>query len=393
MHTLISFLGRTPRDSNGYRRTNYRLPDGSTEETAFIGYGLQRWLQAEHLVILGTAGSMWDHLFERDLALAGHEEPRLALMTAVEQQAVTQQQLDELQPLLSEALGCQVSLLIIPEALAPQEQVELLQILDKASAGAERLSIDITHGFRHLPVLALMAALYLRTARPQLSIAGLWYGAFRPGESSAEVVDLSSLLHFADWISALQRHDWLGDYGAIASLIDDPETGDLLQQATFLESIHRGQLARKPLQAVRKRLQQHPLAGAGELFQPLLEARIAWVDEQRLYQRQRAQAWSALERNDFLRASLYGFEAFITRLCPADQSDQRHIREEVKKRYDAHKSGETFASYQLLRSIRNVLAHGYGADEKAVQQALSSPERLRNLLEDCLNKLLPAENS
>lgn len=395
MHTLVSFLGRTPRDSNGYRRMTYRLPDGSTEETAFIGYGLRRWLKADHLVVLGTTGSMWDHLFERDLVLQGHDDQRLALIEAVDDQVVTQQQLDQLAPLLTEALGCRVTLCLIPEALVPQEQAELLQTLAAASADAARLSIDVTHGFRHLPMLALMATLYLRSARPQLQIAGLWYGALRPGEKRSDVVDLSGLLHFADWLSALQRHDWLGDYGAIASLIEDREVGALLQQAAFKESIHQGQQARGLLRQARERLRQQPLQGPGALFQPLLEQRTGWVDGQHLYQRQRAQALNALERNDFLRASLYGLEAFITRLTKesADpgQLNNWAAREKAKEDYEWRKPSDTYSWYKSLRNTRNVLAHGNQAQEQAVQQALDSPDRLRQLLAECLNKLLPAE--
>lgn len=397
MHVLVSFLGRTPRNEDGYRLTTYRLPDGTTEKAAYLGYCLQRWLCPKRLVILGTAGSMWDHLFERDVALDGHDDKRVALMDAVKDGAVEQTQLDELAPLLAEARGCDVVLRVIPKALAESEQVALLQALAQTTDGAERLSIDITHGYRHLPMIALTAALYLRAARPSLAIEGLWYGAYQPEAGTADVCNLSGLLNITDWIIALQRHDWLGDYGAIAGLIEDKAIAEDLRQAAFCESIHQGQQARGLLRKARDRLREHPLSGPGELFQPLLEGRMAWVDGNYLYQRQRVQALDALLRDDYLRASLYGYEAFITRLTQergdAGRQNDPAKREQAKNWFkDAKPYGSGyFRQYCRLSDTRNVLAHGNTAKSEKVQQALASPRRLRELLEDCFAALLPEQ--
>ena len=68
MHVLISFLGRVPKGISGYRPTCYSFKGAPDEPTAFIGWSLHRRLTPDRLVILGTAGSMWDHLFEKDIA-------------------------------------------------------------------------------------------------------------------------------------------------------------------------------------------------------------------------------------------------------------------------------------------------------------------------------------
>ena len=66
-HVLLTFLGRVSKA--GYQTTCYDFGDGRQEPpTAFFGWSLQRRLTPDRLVILGTAGSMWDHLFERDPA-------------------------------------------------------------------------------------------------------------------------------------------------------------------------------------------------------------------------------------------------------------------------------------------------------------------------------------
>src|SRR5690606_18682271 len=109
------------------------------------------------------------------------------------------------------------------------------------------------------------------------------------------------------------------------------------------------------------------------------------------------QALSALQREDFLRASLYGFEAFITRLTKASANpgdlNNWEARNQAKSDYEWRKPKDSFAWYRRLRNTRNVLAHGNQAQEQSVQQALDSPQRLRQLLKECFDKLLPMEEA
>ncbi len=55
--TLITILGRTPKDSNGYRPTRYTFDDGAqTDPLAFFGWVPQQRLQPQCMVILDTNG-------------------------------------------------------------------------------------------------------------------------------------------------------------------------------------------------------------------------------------------------------------------------------------------------------------------------------------------------
>ena len=88
-HTLVTFLGRSPKEEGAYRATCYEFAEGDDcEPLAFFGWALQNRLQPERLVILGTRGSMWDHLFEGDFDFGNlAEEERLALAEGVEKSA------------------------------------------------------------------------------------------------------------------------------------------------------------------------------------------------------------------------------------------------------------------------------------------------------------------
>lgn len=396
-HCLVTFLGAQKQGQ--YPKARYDFPDGHSEDAAFLGFPLRDWLQADRLVVFGTAGSMWDHLFERQIE-AGNESIALSkLMDATAEQSVEQYQLDEVESLLAQELDCDIGLRIIPTALEAAEQTALVKALADAAEDAKKLSVDVTHGYRHLPMLVVTAALYLRFIRPDLDIAGLWYGAFDPATKIAPVHNLAGLLETADWLAALQRHEWLGDYDGVAGLIksEDPQLADELRIASFRESIHQAQQSRKNIRSARDRLEALALDGPIQLFKPVLLERMNWVDENSLYLRQRRQAVGALRRYDYLRAALFAYEAFITaqvseHYSNADPNDHK-TRDEARIAYEdkgRHQdSRKKKQAYELLLNLRNVLAHGNRAKTREAQGAIASPESLQAALRSCIDTLLP----
>ena len=76
MHTLISFLGKG-RDNlqTGYRQASYRFDAGFLRKVPFFGLALTEYLKPDRLVLVGTAASMWDVLFD-----ARHRVKRIDLL-------------------------------------------------------------------------------------------------------------------------------------------------------------------------------------------------------------------------------------------------------------------------------------------------------------------------
>lgn len=403
-HCLVTFLGRVSReqDSGEYKRAEYHFPDGHTERSAFVGFPLRTWLGADRLAIFGTAGSMWDHLFEGDLPIEGADDERLALIDDVEAENVQQDRLDRLTPYLADYLGCEVRLQIIPTALEPAEQTQLIQLLSDTVGGANRLSLDVTHSFRHLPMLAFTAALYLRALRPELAIDGPWYGALDPDTQTASVHNLKGLLDTADWLSALQRHEWLGDYEGIADEVEKNGRNTLagkLQDASHFLNIHQEYKARNYIREIRTELQQTPMTGPGALFQPALLDRMAWVDEKSRFSRQRRNALDALARKDYMRAALIGREACITKWTeeyfgnPDDVFDQDR-RSEAVNLFHNDAAPEEKKAFSQLNGIRIVIAHANRPEhdnkrtEDAVKNAIKSPGSLHRALQANFDILL-----
>lgn len=404
-HILITFLGRTSKGQNGYRKTRYRFPDGATtEETAFIGWCLRERLRPNRLVILGTGGSMWEYLVESLHLESIGENEQLDLLEANENKAVNQALLDRIEPLVRKNLGCEVDLVVIPYGKTETEQIEILQLMADQVPENASVSLDVTHGFRHLPMLALMSALHLRVAR-HARIAGIYYGAYDPDTDTgaAPIYDLSGLLRIADWVGALHTFDKDGDYGVFADLLakDLPASSiDSLREAAFFERTSRVGQARSRLKDLEKSLdRQSGLTGASGLFEANLRDRIQWCQGSHLYKRQQTLARHHLDCGDFLRATLFGFEAFVTSLVQRDNAgnpENFNARDKAKDTYEESNKYKRppkpeYESYRLLRDLRNQIAHGNTSHRAEVQQAMTSEPALCQTLTRLFDELLVTE--
>lgn len=383
-HVLLTFLGRVPKTERGYRTTRYDFGDGGEEPpTAFFGWSLQRRLRPERLVILGTAGSMWDHLLEGDTAFYEAEEAAENLMAAVQHKSVTAEHLAPFAPLLSQRLGCDVHLALIPYARDSAEQVELLRIMAGHVNAKDRVDLDVTHGFRHLPMLAILAALHLRSVRGA-RIGGIWYGAYDPDTGEAPVHDLAGLLHIADWLQALHTYDKDGDYGVFAPLLGP--SGQRLEEAAFFERTTNPVKARERLTAWSSRADRFPADDpAVDLFREALEERIRWYRGGTRAEWERTLAEEYLHRQDYVRAAIYGLEAVIS----AQTANHQGNMNDYEARDQARASLKAHEDFRTLDRLRNALAHGVRSSNSKILDLIRDREKLARILDKLLKNVLP----
>lgn len=411
---LITFLGRAPvnpKSSHGreYREANYRFGEAEPITTSFFAHALLQHLRRQpssppdRMVMFGTSGSMWDVLIETYLK-DQREDDRLGLIEAADNHDVGQSQLDTLSDDLGKALNLDCELRIIPYAQQFEEQVAFLSALMDEIGPEDTVYLDLTHGLRHLPMLGLLAAMYLNAARGT-PIEGIYYGALDLTEGGVTpVLELGGLLHIAEWIAAWRTYQKDDDYSAFAPLLGrdgvPPDALEKLERAAFLERLFKPHEARKQARSFLSALDKSPPGGASRLFEPTLRQRLDWAAHGQIYSWQRDLAFRYLDGNDHLRATIYGFEAFLTRLCQQQGRDHAdgHQRNAVKENYEdeqkAKKSaGPEWDAYRSLREIRNALAHG---SERQTQETLDRFENgaaLKKEINRLLKVLLPGTRS
>lgn len=376
MPTLISLLGKGRNDpETGYRKAHYRFADGTLRETPFFGLALAEQIQPGRLVVAGTAGSMWDVLLQQH---AAEDDTVLQLMEAVEKEAVTQELLTACQPHLSQQLGRPVICLLIPYARNEDEQVAILQALASNLSKGEKVVLDVTHGFRHLPMLALVAARYLARVK-QVQVEEVYYGALEMSDSQGTpVLALGSMLQMLDWVEALATYDKDGDYGVFAPLLQadgmDGKQAAVLRQAAFYERTGNPVQASQKLRSVFDSVSNH--AGAlGRLFRDTLTQRISWFRKKDRSAWERELGSAYLERGDYLRAATYLYESSVTQATLQRGWDSN----DFNARKDAFKDSRDENSKEL-EYLRNSLCHGIRPMGKYTAAQLQSEEVLQKRL-------------
>lgn len=403
MKTLVSFLGRGRSDpQSGYRTATYRFSPDFIRTVPYFGLALTEYLKPERLLLLGTAGSMWDVFFDHGTLRGEIDESWLALAEAVAASRVTREMLDDYAGRLGERLGCEVRCELIPYARDAAEQVGVLQVIAQAVARDDTLLLDVTHAFRHLPMLAMVAARYLARVR-QLPIAEIYYGALEMVSASGQVpvLNLSGLLRMLDWVETLAVFDNSGDYGILADLFANDAAqsalADPLRKAAFSEQINNIGVARGELRKFRQVFEKPTTDPMIELFRSALIERTNWVDNQMHFERQHSLAVYYAEKGDYVKAAILGYEAALTRQVqsvpnrdPLDYEHREHaksdIEEDIKSRGRRNRTTAE-QTYFDLRDLRNALVHGSRPDRQEIQAALAGPVQLRKFLKTCFDAL------
>jgi CRISPR-associated Csx2 family protein len=383
MTTLISFLGKS--QTGGYRKTSYRFESGVVREELYFGMALMEQLKVQRLVLVGTAGSMWNAFF-LDRSDGDDMDALDRLDRAASEGAVTAEMLQGHAARLSAHLGIQVQCLLIGYAKSDEEQADLLLRLAGAVNDGEHVVLDVTHSFRHLPMLALVAARYLSKARG-VCVDDIYYGAAEmrdPVSEEAPVLRLKGMLTMLDWVDALATYDKDGDYGVFAPLLQadgmDRARADQLARAAFFERTSNAKRAFEELSSVTSSVEVHP-GPLGRLFRSELLRRIGWIRNKGRAAQERALATAYLERQDHLRAAIFLQESHKSAQLSAHGKDV----DWRTSRDSAHESLRSQAEYADLSNLRNAMAHGdQAATDKAVE-ALGARDKLGSALRRIMN--------
>jgi CRISPR-associated Csx2 family protein len=426
---LVTFLGRGHRTPGreGYSQATYDFGGGDTETARVFGVALMRHLRKsgappDVLVIAGTSGSDWDIFYEelgliaegaadRDAAF----EEAVALSDATKRDSVSAAEAAPLAARLGNALSVGCRCAVIPYGLDRTGQVEILRGLAEEVSPGDRVVLDLTHGLRHLPVLGLVAALYLKAAK-RAEVEAIFYGAldlsFRHAQRHAPVLRLDGLLDIAAWIQALQTFDKDGDYGVFAPLLDKDGVAEEalsgLRRAAFFERISRIGDARAALATFRDNAGDlSALQGATALLAESLAERLAWATARGHHIRQAELARLHLAHGDYMRAAVFGLEGFTTRLVseaggdPSRLADRDAAVDAFVRAADRAQFGggppdeaaraliDRARAFHALNAFRNAVVHVGQPRGGEATEALRSARRATNALTRWFAALLP----
>ncbi|MCB1975239.1 MAG: TIGR02221 family CRISPR-associated protein [Burkholderiaceae bacterium] len=379
MSTLISFLGKSASNAQtGYRTANYVFEPGFEREVPFFGMALLEYLKPQKLILAGTAGSMWDVFFDHQHT---DDDGLLALMEAVPRQAVTPEMLTIHEQRLTEKLGIPVQCLLISYARDEAEQTAILTDLAGAISKGERIVLDVTHGFRHLPMLALVAARYLQHVRG-VQVQEVYYGAAEmtdPSSKQTPVLRLGAMLHMLDWVEALAVYENSGNYGVFAPLLQQDgmqaDRAHMLAQAAYFERSSNPVQAKQNLSGAHAHVREHQ-GPMGNLFRDTLTEHIGWFRHGSRADWELALADRYLARQDYLRTITYLCEAYISRATEKFGGNVNQFED----REEAFKEADKNQDVWLLKHLRNAMTHGVRTDNRDAKRLLQDQQALDSKL-------------
>jgi len=375
--TLVSFLGKT-RDDKSYPETTYQMPSGEVFKTRFLGMSLASQLKVDRLVLLGTNTSMWDNLILEYLK----EEGRLDDFDG----EGLDSKLKLVEEVMQKSLGIPVRALRIPLGKTESEQLEILKVVSGEVKSFESLYFDITHGFRHVPMMSILAGYYLEVVQ-KVRVRGFYYGALDMKENDlCPVISLSGYSKLLEWIRALENFEGSGNFGVVAPLYDQEGIdAKSLKDAAFFERSNQVKEARNKISTFRQKdsdiSQASPLLS---LFHPILKKRTDWYRKVDRYEWERELASFYFKNEDWARTIIFLLESFYSRELiergrnPDSYQERGNLKEDLR-------TSEPDDLLQKLTRLRNVVAHTKVEDQYFPE--LTSPERLKSFLGEALKRL------
>ena len=423
---LISYLGRgrEPKHEehasgrSGYITSTYVMPDNQSDTSSVFGWLLWKYLvrvakdsarrdaPLPTLLILGTSGSMWAGLADAVPGEAWTDELlewQETLKKKCNAANITQGDLDASQKLLIPLLGIpDLRLRLIPDGNSREDQLEVLRCFLRELANGDRITFDITHAYRHLPILGAFTAMLLQWLRG-VRIEHIYYGQF--GSPTGSVVDVTLCADLARGAEALANLELTGNTEPLGSFF--PRQKKDIAKVAYFERVNQMRKAESKAGPLCSAL--HQLAMKGNALQaalapPLLRA-LKYSDRGSLPEHMLAQARRRFEHSDYSGALMLGTEAVLLYVALAMKLIHKanrfgdDVRKKARKDLLNCLNKDQKATFKRFNLLRNAVVHGAAISyDTMVLNALGDGDndQLRKMInegltlaENIMNKSIP----
>ncbi|MCS7079428.1 MAG: TIGR02221 family CRISPR-associated protein [Chloracidobacterium sp.] len=396
-HVVAGFIGtgKQKETGSGYEPTTYHFPNQTKHEASVFGVALLKYLAAQgrpaqRWLVMGTAQSIWDALVEivPETQWASIESVWDEVGQAVREKAMTQAVLDRWSAALTAAAGLEVVCALVGPADDRDSQMRVWQAMYEQTGVGDHLTLDITHGFRHQPVLMTFMATTLRWFR-RLARVDMYYGAL---ELQQRVIELPLCNDFLDIAEALATYRYTDDFSQLVNVfgrVTQPEETLLrdLERVAFADSVNR--FPRHAVEGAQRGLKN--CAEGSALDRALAEAlgeSVGWITEPSFAARLRRKAEAAFESNQLLKGIVLLYEAICVAGCQRFQTGDplnyrsRHGAKEALENDPVYKD-----AFVAVRNLRNSVAHGTAPESAELHAALdfTNPKAARAQIDGIVN--------
>ncbi len=389
---LITSIGtgdiRKDSDSD-YVETRYTL-EGEEYQNTLTSQVIVEHYGIDKIIFIGTSGSMWDNLYFK---YGGEDEAYMDRLTVLKKEG--RLVYEDLTPFLAQIntyLGREGSQLFLLDYNSSDKSEEiwdnfelLLQIKEYIKEGDE-IYLDMTHGFRYLPILNIFMLESLKSLQPdRFTIKAILYGLFAGDRS--EIIDFKIFFDLLEWIKAINHFNHYADGWLLAALLDqeDRDTSNVLVQFsnTFrIANMHALWGFMKDINSKLKKLQKTDNKIV-RLLSDEFEVLAKRFDQERQSDFQFELAKWLYESKNYALSYIALYEAIITKSCELSKlkdCNNHAAREEAKRSIGDDKYGKFFYTKydDSISQIRNSIVHQNSDRKEKYQQDI---ERLGRFLE------------
>lgn len=212
---FLSFLGTSNYVPCIYYRDDFRFKNVRFIQEATTRLACKAWTDADRILIFTT-----EEACRKNWANNGH-------INTDTENGIEMKGLEEC--LSGIGLPCPVKRVHIPEGKTEGEIWEIFDIVFEELEEGDKITFDITHAFRSIPMLAIIILNYAKVMK-NVTLESVYYGAFEVLGTPAEVkqmdledrlapiFDLTPFVRLMDWTVAVDRFVKAGDAGLINAL-------------------------------------------------------------------------------------------------------------------------------------------------------------------------------
>jgi CRISPR-associated DxTHG motif protein len=356
---LIAFLG-----TGEYKCATYRWND-HTYETSFVQEAFVHWLKPETTCVLLTKEARKKHWNDLSQRLQGHT---------------------------------QIVEVDIPDGKSEAELWRIFEKISDAVCEGDEIAFDITHGFRSLPMIAMLTIAYLKQVKG-VKVQYVLYGAYEARNDKDQVAPVFDLTLFADlldWLAAAKMFITTGDSSELGRLIQEVQNDAYRNRGAYGENLPRALknfgmaleevsndllLARVPNlpDSIRRLAQRQSEANTevGQWTQPLtllldkIAAAYAPFQDDSLPTQAKLIRWY-LDHNHIVQAMTLAREWVVSYYAQQKSLSRNDAENELNQRANNQENDELVQLWSSIRNIRNDLAHcGFSRAEGQVLSATS----------------------
>jgi CRISPR-associated Csx2 family protein len=247
---IISFLGtggysdRESKCRGEYRETTY-LIDNKNYVNSFVSDVLLKHYKAEKVIYIGTLKSMWDVVYDTYVD-APNDEVWEGLADSINLFNHTTD-LSKGENIIKSFDKTMISPILIKYGLNKQENEENIKQLfeiEKLINNGDEIFIDITHGFRSMPIVLVgVLNFIIEHLKKNIKIAKISYGMFEVSHEmggNTPIVDLDVLLELQENTKASHEFSEYGNAYIYSNLLKevDASMSSVLLDMSYAKSLN-----------------------------------------------------------------------------------------------------------------------------------------------------------